>query len=118
MAKYINADALIAQLDENCETTYQGDSWYGKEPLLFKDEVIQYISQFPPADVRENVRGEWEIMEDADGCKYYRCSACHRFRFHNGAMLKKYRFCPICGANNRPKTTSADMRGEEHENVI
>ena len=35
----------------------------------------------------------------------FTCSACGKFWFHNGEMIRKYLFCPHCGA---------DMRGKEN----
>ena len=97
--KYINADALLDKIERMWDTHQLTNTKH--------KTFVDLLNAEPAADVRENVRGEWEIMEDADGCTYYRCSACHRYRFHNGAMLKKYRFCPICGAENRPKKQRA-----------
>ena len=48
------------------------------------------IASIPPADVRENVRGEWK-----DRGKYalgYMCSHCQK------ASIDKSDFCPNCGA--------------------
>lgn len=45
----------------------------------------------------ERKKGTWETVKSADGGTDFRCSACHRFRFHNGEMRKKYRYCPNCG---------------------
>ena len=52
----------------------------------------------------EQKAGKWEPIMVFDGYVDFRCSACHRYRFHNGEMRKKYKFCPNCGA---------DMRGEQ-----
>jgi NADH pyrophosphatase NudC (nudix superfamily) len=41
--------------------------------------------------------GKWEPIVVFDGYVDFRCSACHRYRFHNGEMRKKYKYCPNCG---------------------
>lgn len=51
--KYIEADALIREIDENCRTEYQGDPWYGRDPMYFKDEVLSCIEEVPASDVVE-----------------------------------------------------------------
>ena len=53
----------------------------------------------------ERKRGEWEQVANDDSGIDFRCSMCHRYRFHNGEMRRKYKFCPNCGA---------DMRGENN----
>lgn len=62
------------------------------------------FSQIPAADVRENVRGEWECHDyglDENGQQYYEiaCSACHV----KLPMLRDigFDFCPWCGADMR-----------------
>lgn len=49
----------------------------------------------------ERKRGRWEQVANDDNGIDFRCSACHRYRFHNGEMIKKYKFCPNCGADMR-----------------
>ena len=51
--------------------------------------------------LEEPKEAEWEQIENDDHGIDFRCSACHRYRFHNGEMIKKYRFCPNCGARMR-----------------
>lgn len=48
-------------------------------------------------------RGEWEQYISENGSVNFRCSACRKYRFHNGEMRRKYFFCPGCGANMIPK---------------
>ena len=56
------------------------------------------ISEIPPADVRENVRGEWTYFADKEHEAYWaECSICHKQSVMGG------NFCPNCGA---------DMQGE------
>ena len=56
------------------------------------------ISAIPPADVRENVKGEW-IDRGKDMMLRWQCSECGRRDTHI------YNFCPDCGA---------DMRGDNN----
>ena len=47
--------------------------------------------------------GRWVEYENEVFEKRWKCSACKRFTFHNGAMLKKYIYCPNCGARMEAK---------------
>lgn len=58
------------------------------------------INMMPPADVRENVQGEWtcEIsIWNGFTCDFFRCNMCGKIG------LAKYKFCPYCGADMRGK---------------
>lgn len=65
---------------------------------------FQKMHDLPAADVRENVRGEWELVNklpDRDG-KWVRCSVCRRsehFEYNNAKLT--WKFCPNCGADMR-----------------
>lgn len=99
MARYIDADLLEKQLNRYVEYSDDG------EQEINVDAVFITLHEQPTADVVERKKGEWQIVKNADGATHdYRCSACHRYRFHNGEMRNKYKFCPNCGA---------DMRGEK-----
>lgn len=73
------------------------------------NSAIKIIENAPTADVVEVVHGEWERIEKKDETRIinvdFRCSACRRFRFHNGE-LRRYKYCPNCGAK-------MEMRGAE-----
>ena len=58
------------------------------------------VMEMPAADVRENVRGEWEFNCDTFVIRKYLCSQC------SIPHDKESQFCPNCGA---------DMRGEKDE---
>lgn len=60
--------------------------------------IERTIDDIPPADARMNTYGEWEEVPGRHGSTDFRCSACHKYRFHNGAMRKRYWRCPRCGA--------------------
>lgn len=53
--------------------------------------------------------GKWEEVKNADGASHdYRCSVCHRYRFHNGEMRSKYKYCPNCGCRMVEQRESED----------
>ena len=47
---------------------------------------------FPTADVRENVKGEWEVIDEAEP-RRYGCSVCKVLSWNMS------NFCPHCGAD-------------------
>ena len=53
---------------------------------------IETVHNFPAADVRENVRGEWI---NTDRC-HVRCSNC-KHEYHD-SIIGVALFCPRCGA--------------------
>ena len=97
MSRYIDVDTLLNTI---CDKG------------LDCDTLMIAISEQPTADVRENVKGEWEHGDETarhylgDACvqidyAYWRCSACGKV--YEQSDKPKYNFCPNCGA---------DMRGE------
>lgn len=40
----------------------------------------------------------WEEYQNKWGQINFRCSNCKKYRFHNGAMIREYKYCPGCGA--------------------
>ena len=58
----------------------------------------EQLNLFYTTDVQEIKHGRWEQVANNDNGIDFRCSACHRYRFHNGEMIKKYKYCPNCGA--------------------
>ena len=94
--RYIDADLLL-------------NGVYSDNPK----DVMKYIAEFPTADVRENVRGEWKERHHAysdeeapiDEWQSARCSVCEKY--HTTPYMyyfDDFNFCPNCGA---------DMRGEK-----
>lgn len=89
-----------------------------KDELISRQEAIDAIMGQPPephypswyAGVIDEMpaaewpkTGKWETVKASNGVSIdFRCSACHRFRFHNGE-LRKYKFCPNCGAKMNSK---------------
>lgn len=54
-------------------------------------------------------RGEWIYCEDDSGQDGYRCSGCGFFEpwyynYTNHDFIKKYQFCPSCGAKMKERT--------------
>jgi hypothetical protein len=97
MARYIDADLLLAELEKQ-----KGDYAFGEgnEPLMCW-EVADLINDQDTADVEEVKHGEWIVAEE---CKIplshgyirtektYICSCCHHH------FRKKMKFCGECGA--------------------
>lgn len=94
MPKYINADLLISDIKQMRNTPN------GYSDTFDKSEIIGVIEEQPVADVRENVRGEWTMLDPDEYLLPFRCSHCNR------NSENKYDFCPNCGA---------DMRGDQNE---
>lgn len=77
--KYIEADALRDELHKHED--YKGG-------LSYEWEAI--IADFPAADVRENVRGEW-VIDDKGSWPITYCSEC------GASSTEVGNFCPNCG---------------------
>lgn len=67
---------------------------------IFRSDVLYALKKLPSAQP-ERKKGKWERITNDDNGVDFRCSACHKYRFHNGEMRKKYKFCPNCGADMR-----------------
>ena len=89
MSRYIDAEKLMKVLEEDIPIT--------NNPVEVMASAIAALEEQTPADVRENVKGEW-LQDRLVG---WLCSSC---REHIVLDINKYgKFCPNCGA---------DMRGE------
>ena len=109
MAKYINADAFIADLTamkEKAHNDYldsKDHGWidlelqYDTEVALLQ-RIIRQIGLMPPADVREVKRGHWIEFRTEHG----KCSICG-----NTVDLTRPEECNFCS------NCGADMRGDE-----
>ena len=116
--RLIDADALINDaMDRYCKDCDKRKGIKsGKWKIIYEigdvpcracdvDDMVNDIESAPTVDAVERKRGEWEQVANDDSGIDFRCSVCHRYRFHNGEMLRKYKFCPNCGA---------EMRGENN----
>lgn len=101
MRRYIDAD----KIEYEDMLRPHGDGNYEECQIAYRDQIYD----IPTADVRENVRGEWIEIMDADEFGPYpcgvRCSECGiRYIF---CSVNLDNFCPNCGA---------DMRGKQYDN--
>ena len=86
----IDADLLLFNLADTMAASPTG--------YIHGDEVANMIHYVPTVEP-ERKTGRWEEVKNSDGASHdYRCSSCHRYRFHNGEMRSKYKYCPNCGA--------------------
>lgn len=107
MSRYIDADKLIKEINERITAAIE----WGKnaETDDIKVRAEQAIATFceasltakkiSTADVRENVKGEWEEYRDwKHGSFKHRCSECG---YHDNERddLGTYNYCPHCGAD-------------------
>ena len=95
--RYIDADKL-----KDIKFNSISNDKYGIYRMGWNDAIDAVVDNEPTADVRENVRGEWQPIEVQPYFKKHfdtsvACSVCHR------KGNKRWNFCPNCGA---------DMRGE------
>ena len=69
------------------------------------------ISAIPPADVRENVRGEW-IRRDSRyvGWISFDCSVCGETLELDRETSNDFKYCPFCGAEMREVNYELETR--------
>lgn len=86
MARYIDADEFDTYLRLH----------HFPSKIMYKGKTIyDYLKEYAgdkAKDVKENVRGEWIFDEELENVY---CSKCR----HLG--MKKYKYCPYCGADMR-----------------
>ena len=92
MRRYIDSDKLIEFANNTKDKTIDAND----------------IARFPAADVRENVRGEWQPHQNKSFREWDVCSACgvsckrREYGIHaNGEKWVteyNFSFCPNCGA--------------------
>ena len=72
------------------------------EALIHVTGIWAEIDNAPTISAQqERKTGKWEAIPGQRVYNDFRCSQCHRFKFHNGEMRYKYKFCPNCGADMR-----------------
>lgn len=61
-------------------------------------DVIKKLQQFPTADVKPVIKGEWIVLYDEDFPQdgIWKCSVCDYIRFVDDITPTNY--CPNCGA--------------------
>lgn len=96
MSRYIDAD----KIEYEDMLRPRGNGNYEECQIAYRDQ----IDDIPTADVRENVKGEWQIT-DAYPHNVY-CSNCHKkfaqthwAVWEDGSLPRNY--CPNCGADMR-----------------
>ena len=89
MARYIDADALIKELER------------------YDDYAINIVNDQPTADVRENVHGEWEY-KDVGGWHCSRCGSQAPF-WCFATTQNLANFCPNCGADMRERREDENL---------
>lgn len=104
MSRYIDADKLMSE--------FHRYAWDTED--LHIDLIEDIVNDEPTADVRENVKGEWEEIEvveeayDISGVKTWaskmKCDQCRFTAIAIEGHFSQYNFCPNCGA---------DMRGDQ-----
>lgn len=62
------------------------------------NDLIWDICHEKPADVRENVRGEWIVKKDIINCSV--CKRCSWSKSYED-LVRSFNFCPNCGADMR-----------------
>ena len=79
-------------------------------------EIPRWLYHIPTIEAEPVRHGERKVVPSTSGGYHdFRCSECRRFRFHNGEMIKKYHYCPNCGAkmdggdNEKQRTDSTDI---------
>lgn len=98
MSRYIDADKLKQEFNTSGVVYTYGT------------QIISMVDNQPTADVRENVRGEWEhwgspFSDESEVIDTIVCSVCGaRFIEPKDETKGEYNYCPNCGAQM--------MRGE------
>ena len=94
MAKYIEKEAVIADLKEQVEKGRDTAECEATELVI--QRFAEYIRAFPAADVQPVKRGFWRKTNDI----FYRyCSVCGTKT--DIAVAGTANFCPNCGADMR-----------------
>ena len=90
MARYIDADMLLSELQEELE--FETPMYTEKENECFNSGVkcaIRDVKRLPTADVTEVKHGEWKHYSTT----MMECSICGKH-----TAKHRYNYCPNCGA--------------------
>ena len=85
MARLIDADALWAEAMEYADTGIEFDG----------EGVANFIANAPTVDAVPMVHGRWNRVKFFVNATLHHCSICDH------AEIKKYNYCPNCGADMR-----------------
>lgn len=119
MAEYIEKEAFVSHYRtlycEDCEkrraTTKNGKKRFaydiGSAPCRACeiDDMLDAVEDFPAADVRENVQGEWKQLAWRFSRCTMRCAICGNTLDMTGVNAGRgdANFCPNCGADMRQR---------------
>lgn len=73
--------------------------------------ILAEIEYAPTIEAEPVVHAYWQLYNETSDDYWkrgWRCSHCKGYHFHNGAMIKKYKRCPNCGAH-------MDLKEADHE---
>lgn len=98
MSEFVKRDDVLGILHELGGCDAERGSWSdGWDQAI--DTAYDRVKGMDAVDMVPVRYGAWEeIRSVSTGEINFRCSACKRYRFHNGEMLRKYKYCPLCGA--------------------
>lgn len=105
MARYIDANALIQDIEQSKANNDHNNSIASQTHNAEHKKFIKMVLDQPTADVVEVKRGEWEKIKKlfvAVNPYKHTCGLCGKSYFDHNKF--NYPYCPNCGA---------DMRGDE-----
>lgn len=95
MADLIDREKLLKALGKICDQYCPGLPASMRDLLCgycLLANIMTVVEKFPH---EESKPGRWEQIR-TEGRVDFRCSSCRRFKFHNGQMRQKYKYCPGC----------------------
>lgn len=105
MSRYIKVEELLKAMDTWDKFGYTHTGAFVRNPktedyvpYVHYEDMVKCVSNFPTADVKPVVRGEWKDVNENQNVKrfdHYECSICHM------RYAGDYNYCPYCGAEMR-----------------
>ena len=117
MAKFINADAFKEHLKQFAEARF-GEGLHGFMLACFATQIMREIDNFPASDVEEVRRGEWKEVDvyTDDGSnrsfRFINCGFCKFFIPTLYLDVKRYNYCPNCGAKMQEGKSEGNEKSE------
>lgn len=71
-------------------------------------QILGDIEDMTPADVRDHIRGNWEISFSDNVARKANCSECGNLLIFTRPTDKTPNFCPNCGADMRKEKRTAE----------